>query len=116
MGQSTNGELWYGVVFEDGYEFPWDAEEFSGDLDDWWRTENTDHPCPVELVNYCSGDSPMYGLAVSKSTQTAHRGTPVLIEGLGLSIQETAPLKEFLAKYNLKPEGEAGWYLSSYWG
>ncbi len=82
MGVSTNGQLWYGVVFEDGYEFPWDAEPFDGDEREWWRAErgfdeakgypaegwleyqkafDAEHPCPVETVNYCSGDYPMYG-------------------------------------------------------
>lgn len=135
MGRSTNGELWYGVVFEEDAEFPWDVEPFDGDLEDWWRAEHgfdhaypregwleaqkafdAAHPCPVETVNYCSGDYPMYGLAVKGTVTTAYRGTPKRIEGLGISEAETQPFKDFLAKYELKPEGEAGWWLSSYWG
>lgn len=155
MGQSTNGELWYGFVFEDGYEFPWDAAPFEGDIDDWWLAESgfkpsveiydaadpsgykggakpteeaisdyyaekrnfkEAHPCPVETVNYCSGDYPMYALAVCGTGMTAYRGDPKRVEGLGISPQEIAPLLEFCEKYNLKPEGESGWYLSSYWG
>lgn len=37
MGQSTDGQLSYGVVFEDGQEFPW-ADD-SGGIDDWWRKQ-----------------------------------------------------------------------------
>lgn len=136
MGQSTNGELWYGAVFEEGYEFPWDAEPFSGDLEGWWRAQNgfddsrgypaegwldyqkqfdVAHPCPAKLVNYCSGEYPMYALAVHGTTKTASRGYPVQIEGLGISQGEIEPLKALCEKYELKPEGEYGWYLSSYW-
>lgn len=39
MGQSTNGQLAWGVVFDEGIEFPWDSEEFDGDAEDWWATE-----------------------------------------------------------------------------
>lgn len=156
MSQSTNGELWYGVVFEDGYEFPWDAKPFDGDIDDWWLKEcgfspsreinNSDgsdyaggvkpedaliksyyeekrafkeaHPCPVEVVNYCSGEYPMYALSVDGTGRTASRGYPELITGLGISDSEINPLRNFLLKYDLKPDPDKpeGWYLSSYWG
>jgi hypothetical protein len=142
MSTSTNGELWYGVVFEEGYEFPWDAEPDDGDIqdfDDWWRagqgfdatkgypTEgwldyqkqfDIEHPCPVVEVNYCSGEYPMYGLAVKGTLRTAYRGSPKLIEGLEVSESEIQLLRDFLTKYNLSPKSEEpeGWYLSSYWG
>lgn len=34
MGQSTDGQLGFGVVFEEGYEFPWED-----DIEDWWLNE-----------------------------------------------------------------------------
>lgn len=37
MGQSTNGEISYGIMFEEGHEFPWDADEFEGEIESWWR-------------------------------------------------------------------------------
>lgn len=37
MGQSTNAQLAWGVVLEDGAELPWEGGD--GDFDDWWRTE-----------------------------------------------------------------------------
>lgn len=36
MSTSTDGEISYGVLFEEGTEFPWDAEQFEGDIDNWW--------------------------------------------------------------------------------
>jgi hypothetical protein len=35
MTTSTNGQICYGIVFDEGHEFPWDAEH-EGDIDDWW--------------------------------------------------------------------------------
>lgn len=35
MGQSTDGQIGYGIVFEEGFEFPWGDE----DMDDWWLKE-----------------------------------------------------------------------------
>lgn len=38
MGVSTNGVISFGFVFEDGFEFPWDAAQFEDDgIDGWWR-------------------------------------------------------------------------------
>lgn len=106
MSQSTDGQICYGVLFEDGYEFPWE-----NNIEDWWWeeicgykppfdiykndrlipgvTEETkrkyydhmfefqgNHPIPVELTNYCSDDYPMYILAVKSSILSASRGEP----------------------------------------
>lgn len=38
MGQSTNGQICFGILFEEDYEFPWmtsDDEDWNG-IDDWW--------------------------------------------------------------------------------
>ncbi len=34
MGTSTNGQICYGIAFEEGYEFPWNTTH--GDINDWW--------------------------------------------------------------------------------
>lgn len=39
MGVSTNGQICFGILFDEGYEFPWDAGEFDGDIDEWWLKE-----------------------------------------------------------------------------
>lgn len=138
MGQSTDGQLAYGFIFEDGYEFPWDTEPFDGDEKEWWRTVqgfdaakgypaegwldyqkefDAAHPCPVKVVNYCSGEYPMYMLAIPSSVRSARRGYPERIESLpDISEAEQDAFEAFISKYNLKPEGESGWFLSSYWG
>ena len=39
MSTSTDGQLSFGIVFEEGFEFPWD-ESHDGDIEGWWREVN----------------------------------------------------------------------------
>jgi hypothetical protein len=36
MGMSTDGQLCFGIKFEEDYEFPWNSEAYDNDMDDWW--------------------------------------------------------------------------------
>lgn len=36
MGVSTDGQICYGILFPEDFEFPWDDEKFGGDVRDWW--------------------------------------------------------------------------------
>ena len=38
MGTTTDGQICFGVVFEDGSEFPWHDDEDSC-IEDWWRSQ-----------------------------------------------------------------------------
>jgi len=48
MSTSTDGEVSFGIKFDEGFEFPWDEESddgecshsFDGDIDEWWRAMN----------------------------------------------------------------------------
>lgn len=41
MGTSTDGQICYGIYFEEGYEFPWGEEsEWEGDMEEWWLIES----------------------------------------------------------------------------
>lgn len=40
MSTSTDGQISYGVLFEEDDEFPWDAPPYDGDIDDWWLVES----------------------------------------------------------------------------
>ena len=154
MGQSTDGQICYGVMFEEDYEFPWDDEKYDGDIEDWWRdlcgykptneiysnggyvggvkppesvfqayyeerrVFDKAHPIPFELVNYCSGDYPMYILAITRTCLSNSRGTPEAFnpESLTITEDEKSNLLDFCAKHGLSFEGEPSWWLSSYWG
>lgn len=135
MGVSTDGQICFGNVYEEGFEFPWDEY----DLEDWWRKEqgfdeskgypaegwldyqkefDAAHPCSVELVNYCSGDCPMYILAVPSTCKSNNRGYPEQFEPLELVVPEgeLKTFHDFCIKHDLIPEEDAAWYLTSYWG
>jgi hypothetical protein len=40
MGVSTDGEISYGILFEDGFEFPWDDDKYEGCIEEWWKSVN----------------------------------------------------------------------------
>jgi hypothetical protein len=75
------------------------------------------HPVPVELVNYCSDDCPMYILAVPSSSLSCSRGYPESFrpEDLKVSQEEIDSLLEFCRTHGIE-HGEPGWWLTSYWG
>ena len=153
MGVSTNGQICFGVLCEEGQEFPWD--EYDGE-EEWWlkicafkpslqvydlhgnrlpgiteaqcdkyweekRAFAEAHPLPVELVNYCSGDYPMYILAAKDTCQSASRGNAEEFAPAKLTVtpEQTEQLLDFCRKH-IEWEGgnppEPKWYLSSYWG
>ena len=73
------------------------------------------NPLPFELVNYRSGDCPMYILAVPGTVQTANRGYPKeLTLDTRIRPLRQIVLREFCKKYNLPTEFK--WWLTSYWG
>jgi hypothetical protein len=156
MGVSTDGQLCFGILFEEGYNFPWDDDEYEGDLEKYWRSlkgfvnpveypydENHDYkpgisgfndpkvqayynaifewgknnPAPIEIVNYCSGDVPMYIIATKNIS--ANRGYPAVIDPDFLNIdyeKEKKIILDFLSDCGVETEEEPKWYLSSYWG
>lgn len=61
MSVSTDGQICYGISFEEDHQFPWDDEKFNGDIKDWWRDVNGFKP-PFELYdkdgNYIDGVKP----------------------------------------------------------
>ncbi len=36
MGQDPRSSIAFGIAFEEGFEFPWDTEDGSGDHEEWW--------------------------------------------------------------------------------
>lgn len=181
MGQSTDGQLCYGIAFPEGFEFPWMEEDEDGDIvgdeEDWWLKENgykppfelydkngeyapgiktkrvmghveaedeklvnsyyehkrefkDQHPFPVEVINYCSGDCPMYILAIKGTFTRNSRGYPEVIDPAALKVtdEQKQVLIDFCKKYlqekidehngdyhDDKIELEPKWLLSSCW-
>lgn len=40
MSTSTDGQICYGILFPEDYEFPWSTNEYEDDIDNWWRDVN----------------------------------------------------------------------------
>lgn len=40
MSISTDGQICYGIYFEEDFEFPWDADEYESDIEEWWLAVN----------------------------------------------------------------------------
>ncbi len=158
MGISTNGQLCFGIIYNDGYEFPWDNSPYNGDYEEWWLVEihgykppfqlydergeylngkepsksqrdayykhkfefKKQHPFPVKVGNYCSGDYPMYMIAVPNSFYSNHRGSLIEIDPdqLKVTVEEVNALVDFCKTYCCAEMSEftPKWYLSSYWG
>lgn len=163
MGQSTDGQICFGVAFPEGFEFPWDTNaQYDGDIENWWkhlkgfvplfemwdergnykdgkepskeekdkyyahmRKWDKDNPVPIEMINYCSGDCPMYMIAVTSSVKKNNRGYPKAFDPVKLIVmpEEVRVLKEFIEKYvdvesidDKDFDPVPRWYLSSYWG
>ena len=61
MSQSTDGEISYGIKFEEDFEFPWDDDKYTYDIDDWWL-EVLGYQIPFEVYdkdgNYINNERP----------------------------------------------------------
>jgi hypothetical protein len=151
MGETVSGQIAYGVLFEEGYEFPWEGEENDG-LENWWVRENgfkpskelyddqgewldgveasdedvdayheekslflAAHLLPVEFLNTCDSNNPIYMLAVPSTTMEASRGNPKEFrpEELVFTKPEGEALLDFCSKYGLTFESGPGWFLTS---
>ena len=78
-----------------------------------------EHPLPITLVNYCSGDYPMWIIAIADSIVTAHRGEPIDITDSLFEAKyfnHSASLLEFCVEHGIETTEEPRWLLSSYWG
>jgi len=152
MGTSTNGQICYGIAFEEEFEFPWGERE----IDEWWifdvqgfkhsfeifdasgnyldgrepskdevsryfaerRKFAEEHPLPVMLETHCSGEYPMYILAVKGSCLENRRGYPAEFDPAALVVTDAEhdALLKFCADHGIAHAAEPKWLLTSYWG
>ena len=61
MGTSTNGQICFGIMFEEDFEFPWTSADDS-DIDDWWIYQVHGFKHDIELYdehgNHIDGKQP----------------------------------------------------------
>jgi hypothetical protein len=78
-----------------------------------------DHPQPIQLVQHCSYEYPMYIIAAKETTTLASRGYPRMIELELLTLASNGQadiLKEFCDEYDIEVKGEPAWWLASMYG
>ncbi len=139
MSTSTDGQICFGIPFEEGYSFPWNVENFDDDLEEWWIYKVHNYQDPVRLydnntktgyVNDRKPTSKEFDLYFnSRRSFLKNHPLPIQlinycsIEDLKVSKEEINSLINFCETY-LKsendyykfPKMEPKWYLSSYWG
>lgn len=87
MGTSTDGQICYGIAFDEDYEFPWDAER-DHEIESWWiyRVHGFKHSTELfdSSGNYLNGREPSREevskyFAESRAFKDAHPVPVVLI-------------------------------------
>ena len=63
MGVSTNGQICFGIMFEEDFEFPWtNYEDGEGDIESWWIYQVHGFKHDIELYDergeYLNGHKP----------------------------------------------------------
>lgn len=122
-------------LYQQGYEpikqcYDENGEKIKGiseqDVEYFWgerRSFLNNNPMPVEIVQHCSCDYPMYILAIKGTFQDAGRGYPLSFKPEELILPEQFDgendanyfLKYWADKWGLTYTGQASWYLSSLW-
>lgn len=81
----------------------------------YWAAKRTaEEACPVDLVSHCSGDYPMWILAVRRTVQRASRGYPITPVVDQIDHGEVQALRAFCDETGL-PWSEPRWLLCSDW-
>jgi len=141
MGQSTDGIIAFGFDLGEDLSEHGDLdqidEEFEGDEDAFFEAalgipaygepgrpsyaeiEELKKALPVQIIRHCSGDYPMYFLALPGTKKEASRGTPEAFDVTELSVSTTAvtAFMKWCEDHGIEvPEEGPRWHLFSYWG
>jgi len=129
-------DWWRGV---NGYESPFELFDengfYIGDVEPprsridayFQRRREWDeaHPLPFKLVNYCSGDFPMWAIAVPDSVLVANRGSPLALDPgcwpdydrcCNEEHEDVMAVRRACKQHGIRLPGAPKWYLASYWG
>ena len=100
-----------------------DTMKFEEDPDNYFEEQGKFlkvHPIPVDLVNYCSDECPMFILAVPRTVLLANRGYPQIFDPddiVRITPGEHASIIRFCKKYDIDMDNEyPNWHLSSSMG
>ena len=136
MGQSTDALMAFG--FDLGEELPdsftADAEDgfeadafllrdFDAGVPDWepgappnyWRMKDEAlAKLPIDVITHCSGEYPMYFLAVRGTERKARRGYPSEAVQRDIAPAEIDAMRSFCEKHGIKWQ-EPRWHIFSMW-
>lgn len=139
MGQSTDALIAFGFDLGEDIE---DFDVFTSDDEDLgideifdahigvvpykepgWVSHDEDEKiraaAPAELIRHCSGDYPMYFLAVPGTKKLARRGYPEAIDPGHMEVpaEKVSAFLEWCTKHGIEvPEEGPHWHLFSDWG
>ena len=143
MGITSDGQISFGILFEEDYEFPWYDDT---EIENWWRIQqgyvnpfkiytsdgnyiNDIEPSSEEFNMYFNYRDkfdkahpiPVFILAIPSTIKTCSRGYPEIIEPTDSNRRYNKDymdklLLEFCKTYSLQHENPPKWYLSSYLG
>jgi hypothetical protein len=88
-----------------------DVMEYHNEIFEWHKN----NPTPIKLVNYSTESSPAYILATKCIKSISGKVGCVGMDFLSDTEFERKLLDGFMRKYNIAPQGEIGWWLSSYY-
>jgi hypothetical protein len=64
---------------------------------------------------HCSGECPMYYVAVTESETKAYRGSPEVIKNLDITLEWVESLTNYCRKMGIEIDREPKWWLVSDW-
>lgn len=70
--------------------------------------------CHVDIITHCSGEYPMYFLALRGTNFTAYRGTPALVVQRDILQTDIDAMRAFCEKHAIAWQ-EPGWHIFSMW-
>ena len=90
------------------------------DRDKYWDHKykfKKEHPMPVEIVTHCSGDYPMYIIAIPRTVMSASRGYPLEFfpDDLKDTLEDENILLQFCKDHGIEHEEMPKWWLASLW-
>jgi hypothetical protein len=123
LGEETP-EAWDGSFDESGYiaekynlVYPENKHRDSDEVQAYYnKLFKLEKEFPVSVVSHCSGDYPMYFLAIKRTVKFARRGYPEQFkpEMLSVTEKEIQSLKDFCEEQDIEWQ-EPGWHLFSNW-
>lgn len=112
---SIQGIVCYGVLFEEGFIFPWDKKGQPGDLEEWWESQPEEGPIPVELVYVGHEDYPTCILAVCDTVQNGFWHDPEPFQ-MPTREPDSSVLLQFCQKFRIKLKKKQipRWYIGAF--